>query len=100
YRCRVWRRFRGRVVLDVDDGQPQQLDHDVVGREVPAGPGGAWTGSLSHPWVMASTPAWKRLCAPSRSMIWAIMRRTVRTDRLSFLLATSSVCPWARILIS
>ena len=29
--------FAGPLVLDVDDGQPQQLDHGIVGREVAAG---------------------------------------------------------------
>src|SRR5580700_11009180 len=31
--------FAGALVLDVDDGQPEQLDHRVVGREVAAGLG-------------------------------------------------------------
>jgi len=31
--------FAGALVLDVDDGQPQQLDHGVVVREVTAGLG-------------------------------------------------------------
>jgi hypothetical protein len=29
--------FAGALVLDVDDGQPQELDDGVVGREVAAG---------------------------------------------------------------
>ncbi len=53
------------------------------------------TAKSNQPRRAASTPAWKRLAAPSSVMISAIIRRTVRVETSSRRAAASSVSPVA-----